>query len=178
MYKLSIKSCKFIFLFLLSYSVYAYTVDGLKIHNPDLFKYVQEYMPKTGTLRVTKKGFVYVDISDNYVSEILKQLKDSRYTMQRNFSNIGTHISVMHEEESKGKRIREFGKRFSFIPLGFYTVVMDDQEYFMLAVDSPELIKLRKKYGLSPKLNGYTFHITLGVRKYEDGGEDELADLH
>lgn len=178
MYKLLTKTCKIIFLFLLNYSVYAYAVDGLKVHNPDLFKYVQEYMPKTGTLRITNKGFVYIDLDDNHVMQILKQLKDSRYAINRSFSNVGSHISVMYEDESKGKKIKEFGKKFSFTPLGFYTMVMDDREYFMLAVDSPELAKLRQRYGLSPKLNGHTFHVTLGVRKYEDGGEDELADLH
>lgn len=162
---------------LINSSVYAYAVDGLRIHNPDLFQYVREYMPRTGTLKTTNKGFVYLDIDDNYVMEILKQLKDSRYTVNRGFSNIGAHISVMVEEESQGKRIKEFGKKINFNPLGFYSVVMDDEEYFMLAIDAPELAKIRAKYGLHPKLHGHTFHITLGVRKFEDDREDELAEL-
>lgn len=172
-----IKICQAIFLFWCSYSVCAYAVDGLKVHNPNLFKYVQQYLPKTGTLRATRQGFVYIDLNDNRVMEVLKQLKDSRYVMNRNVSSVGPHISVMCEDESKGKKIIEFGKKFHFTPLGFYTMLMDDREYFMLAVDAPELVKLRQKYGLTPKLNGHTFHITLGVRKYENREEDELADL-
>ena len=154
---------------------YGYAVDGFRLHNPDLFNYVKEYMPKTGTLKTTNKGFVYVDIDNNYLIEILKQLKDSNYKINRGFNNIGANIAVISPQEVKGQRIREFGKKIAFSPLGFYTVVMDQNEYLMLAIDAPELVNIRTKYGLAPKPHGHTFNIILGVRKFVDAKEDELA---
>jgi len=164
---------KILSLLLLHGSVYAYAVDGFKIHNADLLQYVQEYMPKSGTLKISNKGLVYVDIDDNYVGEILKQLKDSSYMIHRSVSNVGTHITVMFEAEAKGKNIKEFGQQINFNPLGFYTVVMQDREYLMLAIEAPELTKIRAKYGLSFKPNGHTFHLAVAFRKFEDDSNDE-----
>ena len=156
---------KILCLWLINFSIYAYVVDGLKVHNPDLLKYVREYMPRTGVLKTTSNGFVYVDIDDNYIKQVLKQLRDTNYTLNKGASNIGAHISVMYEDENKNKKFKEYGKKIKFEPLGFYSVVMDDQEYLMLAIDAPELAKIRTKYGLSSKLNNHAFHITLGVKK-------------
>ena len=158
--------------------VYAYAVDGLRVYDPQLLQYVKDYMPKTGTLKKNNNGYVYVEVDNKYVTAVLQQLKGSGYRPNPGLSNLGAHISVMYEGETAGKLIKEDGRRISFQPLGFYKVVLDDQEYFMLEIDAPDLAKIRSKYGLAPKLNSHAFHITVGVRKYTDNAEDELAEAY
>lgn len=164
---------KILILLLLHGAVYAYAVDGCKLHNLDLLQYVQEYMPSSGLLKTTDQGLVYVEIDDNYVGAILKQLKDSRYMIYRSASIVGPHITVMFAVETKGKNIKEFGQQIKFKPIGFYTITMADREYFMLAIEAPELIKIRARYGLTPKPNGHTFNLAVAFRKFDDDSNDE-----
>ncbi len=39
-----------------------------------------------------------------------------------------------------------------------------DTSYAVLEITSPELEKLRKKYGLNPKLLGHEYHISLAKK--------------
>ena len=166
--------CKIFILFFVSFSTFGYITDGLKVENPKLLHYVERSLPHSGILRKTKADFVYVEVTNDYIG-LLKKLKQKDYQQAKYASNMGAHITVMLEGEACNKDIEEVGKEINFKPLGFYKIVIDDKEYFMLAIDSTELYELRKKYGLSSKIENHPFHITLGVKKFI--AEDEMANV-
>lgn len=85
-------------------------------------------------------------------------------------------VSIFSELEAKNiAKLQELGKTIQFKPLGFYTIVVDDQEFFMLAIEAPELAQIRKKYGLSEQLENHAFNITIGVRKLQAHNELESS---
>lgn len=156
----------------------AYIVDGSRINQPKMLSYAKHKLENYGTIQQTPDGFTYVKISDRYVSELIRQISRPGFEVPKSalkYSVSGAHISVIKEGEAKEIGVlQELGQRVNFNPLGFYTVVLHDQEYFMLAVDAPELSSLRKKYGLPERLENHAFHITIGVRQLTS--ENELAN--
>lgn len=130
-----------------------------------------------GVLKQKANGYLYIDVSDDYIAQILPLIDASgidapgrlvpptHYTSRR---GIGAHISVMYENEqieNEVWEVDELGQEFSFSILELRTVKMNRdnrmKKIWLLAVSSPELESLREKYGLSPKLHGHDFHITL-----------------
>ena len=88
---------------------------------------------------------------------------------RKKYNSIGTHISVMTEEETKDLTIKEVGREFNFAlgdlkstnPEGW-----DEMEtVFFVNIHSEDLQKLRAKYNLPKKLDGHEFHITVAVEK-------------
>lgn len=157
---------------------FAYIVDGSRISQPRLLTYAKNRLQNHGTIEQTADGYTYVKVSDSYVTELMKQItpakfENPRYDRQQVVH--GAHISLMYENEAKTiSKLQELGQTVDFTPLGFYTVVINDKEYFMLAVDAPELSKIRQKYGLPEKIENHAFHITIGVRELK--ADNELAD--
>lgn len=64
--------------------------------------------------------------------------------------------------------IKELGQEFTFTVIELRTVKLNKdnkiKKLWLLAVDAPELEKLRESYGLSPRLKGHDFHITIGTQ--------------
>ena len=84
---------------------------------------------------------------------------------------IGAHISVMYENEqilNEIWEIKELGQEFTFTVMELRTVKLNKdnkvKKLWLLAVDCPELEKLRESYGLPSKLKGHDFHITIGTQ--------------
>ena len=80
----------------------------------------------------------------------------------------GAHISVFYVDEHIHPK--EVGQTFHF-KLNDIVIVHPSRtaSYAVLQFEAPELEALRKKYGLSPKLHGYEFHISLAkktIRKH------------
>ena len=82
---------------------------------------------------------------------------------------IGAHISVMYENEQilhEIWEIAELGQEYQFTVLELRTVKIRRnnklKKLWLIAIAAPELEALRTKYGLSPKLKGHDFHITIG----------------
>ena len=121
-----------------------------------------------GKLKQTKDGFTYLDIPDNVITALFALIDKDGIVKPPPYST-GAHISVMDDKEVQDIDIKELGQEFNFTmgemkstkPEGWEEV---DRVYFV-QVYSEELEKLRKKYGLSKKLKGHEFHITIAIEK-------------
>ena len=123
-----------------------------------------------GKLRQSKNGFTYLDIPDKVIDAMFL-LIDEEGIKKPPYQSVGAHVSVFKEQEVNDKKldIKELGQEFNFTmgemkstkPEGWEEV---DRVYF-LQIYSPELEKLREKYGLSKKLKGHEFHITIAIEK-------------
>lgn len=128
-----------------------------------------------GVLKQKENGYLYVEVSNNFIAEALpliyapgKLVPPRHYTSKK---GIGAHISVMYENEQIENEIweiKELGQEFTFTIKELRTVKLNKdnkmKKLWLLAVDAPELEKLREDYGLSPKLKGHDFHITIGTQ--------------
>lgn len=129
------------------------------------------YLEQTGTLK-HRSGYLYLDVSNKFISDLLPLLQTrGKITPPSGFGKKGSkgaHISVIYKNELNFPigMLPELGKKFSFYVLDIGTAQKNkkgvDQKIWMIRTVSPELEKLRKKYGLSPLCHGEDFHITLG----------------
>lgn len=134
----------------------------------EAFKYAQDNLPKEGKLIVKSDGFGYLKVDDNYIHTLFPMLglendgfKEPPFF--RTKKSPGAHISVFYGDENR--RPKEVGQYFRFELKQIVILrVSKDTFYAVLQVESPELENLRKKYGLSPKLHGHEFHITLAKK--------------
>lgn len=139
----------------------AYIVDGSRINRPHMLSYAKSKLPNQGTVEQTAAGSTYLKVPDVYVKELFKQIQMPGYKLPHK-----SQISIINEYEAKGiSSLLELGQTVKFKPLGFYTIMEDNLEYFILAVDAPELSSMRTKYGLSEKLEDHAFTITIAVRE-------------
>ena len=119
-----------------------------------------------GTLKQKENGFVYLDVSNEFITEVAKLLDitGELRTPPTSTRSVGAHISVFYENENILPA--EIGESFSFEvkEIRSFTLHTRDgsKKLWTVATIAPELENLREKYNLSPKLKGYDFHITLG----------------
>jgi hypothetical protein len=151
---------------------FGYIVDGSRINRPRMLSYAQSKLQNHGTVEQTSVGSTYLKVPDAYIKELFKQIQMPGYEMPNK-----SQISIINEREAKGiSSLHELGQTVQFKPLGFYTIMEDNLEYFMLAVDAPELSTIRTKYGLSEKLENHAFTIIIAVREVK--AHDELGKQH
>lgn len=129
----------------------------------------------TAELKQNQKGFVYLDIPDEYVYELFEILKEAGAELPPYFdkNQVGAHISVILSKETAGMQsppIAEVGQKFTFRivqtdvlkPDGFAGV----KSVSFLSIVCPELEQLRTQYGLSSRIgNTHDFHLTFTVTK-------------
>lgn len=128
----------------------------------------------TATLKQDSRGFVYLDIPDEYVKELHALFKESGSELPPYFGpgKSGAHVSVISAndmQQAQGVKIDAIGQTFQFrianvdsVKPAFFQGV--DKVWF-LTLSCPELLSLREKYGFSPRLSGdHDFHITFAVR--------------
>lgn len=130
--------------------------------------YARENLPQTGQLEVKSDGFVYLKVDDRYIRNLYPMLELRRDGFRappyfRTKEAPGAHISVFYENEhvvpvEKGQTFHFTVKNIAIVKASKYT------SYAVLEVDSPELEKLREKYGKSPKLFGHDFHISIAKK--------------
>ena len=131
-------------------------------------EYAKEHLPTDGKLVLKFDGFVYLKVDDRYVHTLFPMLglKEKGFEKPPYFRNRkapGAHISVFNENEHiKPQEVRQY---FHFTIKDIKIVNLSDSvSYAVLDVESPELEKLREKYGLAPKLLGHDFHISLAKK--------------
>ena len=123
-------------------------------------------IPASGVLKQKANGFVYLDVSNDFVTEIIPLLEHPGElqkipTAKR---SVGAHISIF--DESEDVQPEELDKTFDFVVQEIRSFVMHTRDglkkLWVISVNAPELEQLRMNYGRSPKLKNHDFHITLG----------------
>ena len=127
-----------------------------------------------GVIKITSTGFLYLDVQDAFVTELYPLLKKKvkKVKMPDYFSegDIGAHVTIAVEDETKGLIIEELGKVVRFEVLHVASAIPEKHRHviervWFLVVNAPELESLRTKYLLTPKVNAaHEFHITIGVK--------------
>lgn len=134
----------------------------------EVLNYAQENLPTEGQLIVKSDGFVYLKVDDEYIHTLfpMLDLKEGGFREPPYFRSDeapGAHISVFYVNENV--MAEEVGQYFHF-KLKQIVIVKPskDTSYAVLQVESLELEKLREKYGLSSKLFGHEYHISLAKK--------------
>lgn len=149
------------FLLCLGRPTWAYIVDGVRILRPQMLTFAKTKLLNQGTLEQNLRGETYLKLPPTYMQKLFSQIPTPGYQLP-----LVAKISVINDLEAKKlPHLQEVGKTIAFQPLGFYTIMEDNLEYLMLAIDAPELSCIRAKYGLSAKLDNQAFALALGVRK-------------
>ncbi|HSW87395.1 MAG TPA: hypothetical protein VLG49_07865 [Rhabdochlamydiaceae bacterium] len=130
--------------------------------------YIQSELPQCGILK-NREGFVYVDLDDAYIHQLVTFIQDEGFEEPSYFGNenlVGAHISVIYPNEMNKDKIEEYGEMIHFEIKGCEVVHPPNwqgiDEVYIIVVESPELDRIRMKYGLPIKK--YDFHITIGVK--------------
>ncbi len=160
-------------LLLLLLSCFLISATPVIVEAPQVLDYAQEHLAHHGTLEMTKEGFIYVKVSDDYIFETVKLLADDAIQPPPYFGKgkVGAHISVIDADESKGKQLYlpQLGQSISFKILEFASVDVSNGEglrrIYLFIVEAPELAKIRAANGLSKKIRGFDFHITAAVER-------------
>jgi|3_EtaG_2_1085321.scaffolds.fasta_scaffold60318_2 hypothetical protein len=131
-------------------------------------------VPLYGKLKQANDGYVYLDVSNNFINGIFPLIRDEGIEkppyFQGKYQRIGAHVSVVSSEEADMfEDIEEIGEEFSF-KLGSLKSVEperwpDMDRVWFVQIESSELKQLRRKYGLPQKLNGHEFHITVACKR-------------
>lgn len=151
----------------ISQGAYAYIIDGSRINRPSMLSYAKSKLQNRGTIEQSASGLAYLKVPENYIKELYQQIHIPGYEMPRL-----SVVSIFDEEEAKNVAVLpELGQTVQFKPIGFYTTVVDDEEFFMLAIDAPQLSQIRQKYGLPDQIEDKAFNIVIGVKKREAHNE-------
>lgn len=141
-----------------------------QLNQPNLIN-AAHTLNQEGTLALTDEKYTYLDIEDNYIHQLFPLLKDSCPEIEKpdyfGINLIGAHISVIYPEEGILVNKDDLEKNHSFKIKNALTTVLGLKRYYVLTVESPTLIELRKKYGLPDQLRFKDFlvdlHITIAV---------------
>lgn len=134
----------------------------------EVVSYAENYLPKEGKLIQQPDGFAFIKVDDAYINELFPKLKAGEGFKKppyfRRKDAPGAHISVIYENEKV--KLQEVGQNFRFTLRDVITVhPKKGVSYIILRVDAPELEKLRERYGLTPKLKGHEFHISIAKKE-------------
>lgn len=144
------------------------TVLDANLSWQEVVDYARQNLPAEGQLMVKSDGFGYLKVDDAYIHSLFPMLgleqdgyKEPPYF--RTEEAPGAHISVFYVNENIIPE--EVGYYFHF-ELKQIVIVKPSKEtsYAILQVECPELEKLREKYGLSSKLFGHEYHISLAKK--------------
>ncbi len=146
---------KFFFLFILTF-VFAVGISANETRSQDIssvykkeLPWVKANLPKQGVLHQREDGYVYVKVDDRYIDDLYLNFVPFGYEKPK--SLVGAHISVINVQEWKDPQpVEEVGQVYTFTIKNFQIVHIDNLDFVAITVEAPDLIKLRKKYGLGP----------------------------
>jgi len=169
-------------------------VDYQVENQPCVIEKVVQFEQK-GILKQKDNGYLYVEVSNDFIAETLPLIvAQGKLVPPRHFASkkgIGAHISVIYENEliqNEIWEIAELGQEFTFSVMELRTVKLTRdnkmKKLWLIAVAAPGLEKLREKYGLSSRLKGHDFHITIctqipGMPQFKllESGFEEIEEL-
>lgn len=158
---------------LLFLSAFQCSLDPKLAHQNDekyleALAYAEKTLPKNGKLVQRDDGYVYLKVSDDYIHDLYKLIKKEDSFKKppyfRRDNAPGAHISVIYKNENI--TVKEINQNFDF-ELSRIKMVHQKEgvSYVILEVHAPKLEKLRESYGLSSKLHGHEFHISIAKKK-------------
>lgn len=124
-----------------------------------------------GKLAISNNNLVYLDIDDAYIHQLFPLLQNQHIKKPNYFGekSAGAHITVIYPEENKKIHKNDLGKKHDFVINDIVTAQLGMKIYYVLLAESPSLLQLRRRCGLSDMLcfKGYSigFHITIGVKE-------------
>lgn len=137
-----------------------------------------------GRLYRSNNGFILLSVPNALVRGVFDTLDELGIELPpsgKDEEQLKAHISVMRPEEIDPETVTERGHSFrytlgplkSFNPSGWKEM----SKCWVIECKSPDLEKLRKSYGLSklPNNNKFKFHITVGVRRTNVLGPNDVA---
>ncbi len=151
-----------------------FNIDQTQAHVLEIAK----TLPMTGVLKMKGNGYVYLDVSNDYLTKLFPNLiLDGHLRPTNSFGKEeGAHITVVKDTEIAEGIENDIGNSYTFqvtelrvitswgqlksSPNNYIDVVTGYR--WVLAVESEELEKLRVDYGLSPLIDRHDFHITIG----------------
>jgi hypothetical protein len=133
---------------------------------PEVIAYAKNHLPHQGQLVQQSDGYAYIKVDDEYIHKLYPMLKAQGFHKPPYFRKTdapGAHISLAYEDENVA--LKEVGQTFSFEITDIALVhPKAGLSFIVLQVSAPDLEQLRQRYGLSPKLKGHEFHITLAKK--------------
>jgi hypothetical protein len=82
--------------------------------------------------------------------------------------SVGAHITIVYPEENINIHVHDLQQEHTFFVKNIVATEIDQKAYYVLLIDSPSLLQLRRKYNLPDLLcfKGYSvrFHVTIGVK--------------
>ncbi len=127
-------------------------------------------LSSTGSTQKTENNLFCLNIDDTYIHQLYPLLEDERIKKPDYFGekSVGAHITIIYPEESKNINAHDLQQEHSFFVKDIVTTEIGQKTYYVLLVEAPSLLRLRKKYNLPDLLSfkGYSigFHITIGLK--------------
>ena len=152
------------------FSVFAAT--PIVLDSPQVLTFAKTKLPHEGILKQTLDGFLYVELPEEYVFELIPLISTGSACPPPYFDKgkIGAHISVAYSEEMESIRpskIPYLGKKVFFSIRNLEKVELQNSklgsEVYFLTVESPQIAEIRSSLDLPPKIKSYGFHITIAV---------------
>jgi hypothetical protein len=139
-----------------------------ELHLPELIKKAVS-LPTSGITSRSPQNLIYLDISDDYVHQLFPLMQNSQLIKPNYFGAdlAGAHISIFYPEEKVELLPEDMNQMHTFTIKDAFAAELGAKKYYGLRIESPSLIQLRKKYGLSDQLSfknhWIDLHITIAV---------------
>lgn len=138
-----------------------------------ILNYAATHLPLSGKLKMDDRGFIYLDLPDAYIYELVPFLDTPGVAAPPYFDTLykaGAHITVaLTSENHLPLTPALFEEQIPFTLTGCYFVEPENwlemETIWFITVDAPRLSEIRTEMGLSPKVQGHEFHITFAVKK-------------
>ncbi len=174
MYQRFIRIVAFAVVLMLSSSSFSFASDYQVEPQQEVVSVAKQFKA-IGVLKQKDNGYLYVEVSNDFIGQLLPLIQaQGQLVPPRHYTSkkgIGAHISVMYENERIAEEIwniAEIGQSFSFTVKELRTVKLSRdgkmRKLWLMAVEAPALERLREKYGLTSRLKGHDFHITLATQ--------------
>lgn len=126
------------------------------------------FLPATGKLLRLENNLVYLAVNDQFINQLFPLIQNPAVKKPDYFGkgSTGAHISVIYPEENTVIDPEDLNREHGFSLNEMVIAELGQKKYYVLLVNAPSLLKLRKKYHLPELLcfkgYGITFHITIG----------------
>jgi len=138
----------------------------------------QSLLDGKGVLQQANDGFVYLEVSGNFINALLPLLKEvpvCRLPFEAEPNYPQAHIAVILPKEAKAKegwgRIKELGEEFSFMIEKCYSLKPalwpEMERVYFLTINSQDLERLRESYLLPSKINAHDFQLAFAAQEAE-----------